>query len=168
MKLFNNFWPKVLVILYDEKDSTEDKVKTKAEIDFDIFGLDIGEHITKTVVTDVSFNDIDIPKTLQIVLVEAYDINYRVMVDVEKEFIAEWWWYMDKKYHKEVSIKNRWIALLLAIFLGGLGIHRFYVGKIGTGIIYFFTGGIFGIGIILDVILIIIGSFTDKDGKFLK
>jgi len=78
-----------LVILYDEKDSTEDKVKTKAEIDFDIFGLDIGEHITKTVVTDVSFNDIDIPKTLQIVLVEAYDINYRVMVDVEKEFIAE-------------------------------------------------------------------------------
>jgi len=75
---------------------------------------------------------------------------------------------MDKKYHKEVSIKNRWIALLLAIFLGGLGIHRFYVGKIGTGIIYFFTGGIFGIGIILDVILIIIGSFTDKDGKFLK
>ena len=53
-----------------------------------------------------------------------------------------------------VSQKNKMIALLLCIFLGGFGIHRFYVGKIGTGILYLFTGGLCGIGWIVDIILI--------------
>ncbi|MBI1935701.1 TM2 domain-containing protein [Candidatus Woesearchaeota archaeon] len=75
---------------------------------------------------------------------------------------------MAEKYHKEVSVKNKWIALVLAIFLGWLGVHRFYVGKVGTGIIYFFTVGVAGIGIIIDIIMILTGSFTDKGGKFLK
>ena len=44
------------------------------------------------------------------------------------------------------SPKSRLITLLLCIFVGGLGIHRFYVGKIGTGVLYLFTGGLFGIG----------------------
>jgi len=85
----NNLQPKVLVILYDDKDSTEDKVKTKAEIEFDIFGLGVGEHVTKKIITDISFNDIDLPKTLKVVLVDAYDWDNRAMVVVEKEFIAE-------------------------------------------------------------------------------
>ena len=66
------------------------------------------------------------------------------------------------------SEKSRTVALLLCIFLGPLGIHRFYVGKIGTGILWLLTGGLFGIGWIVDLILIIIGSFTDKGGNFLK
>jgi hypothetical protein len=61
-----------------------------------------------------------------------------------------------------VSKKNKMVALLLCIFLGGVGAHRFYVGKIGTGIIYLFTGGLFGIGWIVDIILIAVGSFKDK------
>lgn len=61
-----------------------------------------------------------------------------------------------------VSTKNKTVALLLCIFLGLLGIHRFYVGKIGTGIIYLFTGGLFGIGWIVDIISIAAGSFKDK------
>ncbi len=65
---------------------------------------------------------------------------------------------------RPVSAKNRLAALLLAIFLGCLGVHRFYTGKIGTGILYLFTGGLFGIGWLVDVILIACGSFCDKAG----
>lgn len=61
-----------------------------------------------------------------------------------------------------ISKKNKMVALLLCIFLGALGVHRFYVGKIGTGILYLFTGGLFGIGWIIDIILIVAGSFKDQ------
>lgn len=63
------------------------------------------------------------------------------------------------------SPKSRLVALLLCFFLGALGVHRFYVGKIGTGILYIFTGGLFGIGLLVDLILIICGTFKDDNGK---
>lgn len=61
-----------------------------------------------------------------------------------------------------VSQKKKATALLLCIFLGGLGMHRFYAGKIGTGILYLFTFGLFGIGWFIDLILIATGSFWDE------
>lgn len=64
-----------------------------------------------------------------------------------------------------VSPKSKIVALLLAIFLGYLGIHRFYVGKIGTGIIWLLTAGVFGIGWVVDIIWIIIGGFKDSYGR---
>jgi len=63
------------------------------------------------------------------------------------------------------SGKSRVAAALLCFFLGGLGIHRFYVGKIGTGILYLFTGGLFGIGVLVDFIVILVGGFKDKNGN---
>ncbi len=54
------------------------------------------------------------------------------------------------------------VALLLCIFLGEIGAHRFYVGKIGTGILYLLTCGLFGIGWVIDIILIVAGSFKDQ------
>ena len=51
--------------------------------------------------------------------------------------------------------KNKWVAVLLCFFLGYLGIHRFYEGKIGTGIIWLLTGGLCGIGWLIDLIILL-------------
>ncbi len=50
--------------------------------------------------------------------------------------------------------KAKWVAFFLCLFCGYLGAHRFYEGRIGTGILYLFTGGLFGIGIFCDLIRI--------------
>lgn len=50
---------------------------------------------------------------------------------------------------------NKWVAFLLCFFLGGLGVHKFYEGKVGMGILYFFTIGLFGIGWFIDLICIL-------------
>ncbi|MCX7049134.1 MAG: TM2 domain-containing protein [Candidatus Sumerlaeota bacterium] len=68
----------------------------------------------------------------------------------------------------EVSEKNRKVAFLLCFFLGFLGVHRFYVGKTGTGIAQLLTMGGRLIGASIDSILILAGSFTDSDGKVLQ
>jgi len=59
-------------------------------------------------------------------------------------------------------------ALLLCFFLGMFGIHRFYVGKIGTGLLQLVTFGGLGIWTMVDFIMIAVGSFTDSDGNPIK
>jgi TM2 domain-containing membrane protein YozV len=51
-------------------------------------------------------------------------------------------------------MKSKTVAFLFWFFLGGLSIHRFYLGKIGSGIIYLFTGQLFLIGWIVDLFLL--------------
>lgn len=69
---------------------------------------------------------------------------------------------------KQEGAKNWLTTLLLCLFLGWLGVHRFYVGKAGTGILYLFTFGFFGFGVLVDLIMVLAGSFTDKGGHFIK
>ena len=52
--------------------------------------------------------------------------------------------------------KNKWVAFFLCLFLGVFGAHKFYEGKIGMGIVYLFTVGLFGIGLIIDFISILL------------
>ena len=51
--------------------------------------------------------------------------------------------------------KNKWVAFLLCLLLGFLGVHKFYEGRVGTGILYLLTGGVFGIGWFIDTIILL-------------
>ncbi len=62
--------------------------------------------------------------------------------------------------------KSQLIALLLVIFLGVFGIHRFYLGYIGIGIIQLLTAGGFGIWALIDLIRIITGDLKPKNGNY--
>ena len=71
----------------------------------------------------------------------------------------------EQKLNSQVVINNnntvvrkecdKWIAFLLCFFFGWLGVHKFYEGKAGLGVLYMFTIGLFGIGIFVDIITIL-------------
>ena len=66
------------------------------------------------------------------------------------------------------STHSRWIALLLCLFLGLLGIHRIYVGKVWTGLLQMVTGGGFVVWAVIDFFLILFGAFRDSEGRRLE
>lgn len=64
-----------------------------------------------------------------------------------------------------ISRRSRLTALLLSIFLGALGIHRFYLGKPITGVLWLLTLGLGGVGILADAIMIVSGIMVDGNGR---
>lgn len=75
-----------------------------------------------------------------------------------------------ESYMPEETVSDKKIlpAFLMCFFLGCFGVHRFYVGKIGTGLLQIVTLGGLGIWALIDWIMIIAGAFTDKQGNKLK
>lgn len=69
---------------------------------------------------------------------------------------------------EQVSKKNRAVALILCLLFGYLGFHRFYVDKLGTGLLMLLTFGGFGLWYFIDLILITIGFFKDAEKQAVK
>ena len=67
-----------------------------------------------------------------------------------------------------VSTRSKWIAFMLCLLLGRWGIHRLYVGKVGSGIMYMATRGFHWLGVGYDLINIAAGNFRDDKGRPLK
>lgn len=67
-----------------------------------------------------------------------------------------------------ISEKSGIACLLFLLLLGPLGLHRFYVGKAGTGILFLITFMGFGLWWLIDLILLVVGSFTDSNGCTVK
>lgn len=68
------------------------------------------------------------------------------------------------------SPKSKMVTLILAVILGAIGAHRFYVGKVGTGILLLIvsvlSSGLFGfIWAVIDIIVIVFDKFEDRQGK---
>lgn len=69
---------------------------------------------------------------------------------------------------RSISSKNWIVTLFLCFFLGIYGAHYFYAGRIGKGLLYLFTVGLFGIGWLVDMIKICCGNFTDSEGRKIR
>jgi TM2 domain-containing membrane protein YozV len=68
----------------------------------------------------------------------------------------------------KVSKFSRTMLAIICFFLGSLGVHRFVVGKVGTGLLMLFTLGLFGVWTLIDFIVILAGQFEDKKGLEVK
>ena len=68
----------------------------------------------------------------------------------------------------DMNINPEWmITLALVFFLGIIGVHRFYTGKVGTGLLMIVTLGGLGIWATIDFIMVLFGKFTRKDGTLI-
>ncbi len=99
-----------------------------------------------TVVSDGSSHILDLP-TYE--FKEADDNVIQEAEDIYNEQVVE--------YAQAVASakKSYTVELILCIFLGGFGIHKFYRGKIVMGLLYLFTFGLFSIGVIVDIVKLI-------------
>lgn len=75
---------------------------------------------------------------------------------------------MDTNDTTDTSSKNFIILLVLSIFLGSIGIDRFYLGKIGTGVVKLITFGGLGIWWLIDLIIIVSGNMKDAEGRVVR
>jgi TM2 domain-containing membrane protein YozV len=77
--------------------------------------------------------------------------------------------YMHNDSNTKTKLNPEWIiTTILVIFFGYFGVHRFYNGKIGTGILMIITVGGLGIWVLIDFIMILLSKFKDSQNKYIK
>lgn len=76
--------------------------------------------------------------------------------------------YQPVQYVERYSDRSRILALVLCLLLGEFGVHRFYQGKIGTGILWLLTFGLFGFGWLADALMLVFGHPTDGQGRLMR
>ena len=105
-------------------------------------------------------------------LVGAFFIIFTSLILITLPFLPRQFWSapVANPPSAEISPHSRGLALGMAClwFCGAGGIHRFCVGKVGTGILWLLTGGLFGVGQLIDVIMICTGNFTDAEGRVVR
>ncbi|MEZ4813224.1 MAG: TM2 domain-containing protein [Caldisericia bacterium] len=84
-------------------------------------------------------------------IIEKYSSD--LSIEDRKQFITEF----------ELRKKSNIVYLVLILFLGGLGIHKFYLEQTGLGIIYLLTGGIFGFGTLFDLFTFLAATYHHND-----
>ena len=109
-----------------------------------------------------------------------YNYNYKYTNDYRQPFAANTGKYTETQQNQtnpppysgypkeEKSECSPLTCLILCLVFGLFGAHRFYTGRIFTGLLYVFTFGLFGIGMAIDLILIVCGAFKDKRKRKLK
>jgi hypothetical protein len=101
-------------------------------------------------------NAVKINKTVDPLLLKDLKKEFKANKKQVKETIKS----LAKSEKKEpVSGNEKTVALILLILVGALGIHKFYLGQIGPGILYLFTGGLCGIGLIIDLIKLLTDTY---------
>lgn len=93
-------------------------------------------------------------------------MSNRYVIEEEIEYVPE----TNMTYTTQTirKLPKRSTALFLCLFFGLFGLHRIYVGRVGSGILMFLTGGFFCLGWIGDIGMLILGEFKDKDGRIVK
>ena len=76
--------------------------------------------------------------------------------------------YQPVQYVERYSDRSRVLALVLCLLLGEFGVHRFYQGKIGTGILWLLSFGLFGFGWLVDLLTLVFGHPTDGQGRLMR
>ena len=84
----NAIHPKVLILLYDDKSLKEEWTQPKAEINFDMWSLGVNEHVSKSILVNVPFHNLNLTKKFRLVLTDAFDYNNYALAVVEKDFNA--------------------------------------------------------------------------------